>query len=685
MGFIDGIMAGLGHAFDPNVLSFIALGAVFGLIIGAIPGLSGHFAMALVLTFLYAMDPQPGLAFLLAAHATVAQGGGLTAILFSTPGTGQNAATLLDGPKMRDKGQAGRAVGAAMTACFLGATFGAIVLALLIPVLREVVLYFGTSEIFMLAVLGLVFVVVLGRRDLMRSLVAALLGLFLSLVGTDNATNKDRFTAGSEIFADGLALVPVVLGLFAMAEMIALSQRGGVLNPETQNGRSRQAQIFQGVRDAFVHWWLIIRCSSIGTAMGIVPGLGSAAASFVAYGHARQTSKTPELFETGTIEGVIAPEAANDAVEGGALASTVAFGIPGSSSMAILLSGLLILGIEPGPRMLNDGVDILFLMVFTIVIANLIGTVFGMALANPLTRLSTLPAYFMVPGITAIIIAGAYAYGSSIGDVWIVVIFGLVGYLCSILRYSRAALLIGFVLGGPIEYNLHLSLQLKGAGFVFEPLSFAIAAIALALLIHSCWGIWKDTRSAGPSPSGKLPAEKQQDPVKAARLLKGELVFLSAIVCVIGAALYETIFHADWNKAVPNVVLYPLACILVLQLSRVVGLLQRLKAFLSQPPTAPLTKTNAFLSVVVGVCLLPPAVHIFGHLPTIFCFVLMVVWIGRSSIPVATVSAILITGGVYALFEIGFDLALYDGLVLRYFQGYRDFAGALMSLAAGMG
>jgi len=585
---------------------------------------------------------------------------------------------------MRDKGQAGRAIGAAMTACFLGATFGAIVLALLIPILREVVLYFGTSEIFMLAVLGLVFVVVLGRRDLMRSLVAALLGLFLSLVGTDNATNKERFTAGNDFLADGLALVPVVLGLFAMAEMIALSQRGGVLNPETQNGRSRQAQIFRGVRDAFAHWWLIIRCSAIGTAMGIVPGLGSAAASFVAYGHARQTSQTPEQFETGTIEGVIAPEAANDAVEGGALASTVAFGIPGSSSMAILLSGLLILGIEPGPRMLNDGVDILFLMVFTIVIANLIGTVFGMALANPLTRLSTLPAYLMVPGITGIIIAGAYAYGSSIGDVWIVVIFGWVGYFFSILRYSRAALLIGFVLGGPIEYNLHLSLQLKGTGFVFEPLSLSIAAIALAFLAHSVWGILKDTRSAGPSPSGKPAPEKQQDPVKAARLLKGELIFLSAAACVICAALYETWFHADWNKAVPNVVLYPLAGILALQLLRVMGLRQWMKAVLSQTPKIRVRMTSGFLPVIVGVCLLPLAVQMFGHAPAILCFVLTVVWNGCRSIPVTAASAVLITSGVYALFEFGFGLPLYDGLILRYFQGYRDFADVLMPLSAGM-
>ena len=196
--------------------------------------------MAMAVTFLYTMEPAPGIAFILGAHATVAQGGGLTAILFSTPGTGQNAATLLDGPPMRDKGEAGIAVGAAMAACFLGATFGAIVLALLIPVLREVVLFFGPPEVFVLAFLALTFVAVLGKEDMTRSLIAALLGLLLAMIGVDNVTNTFRFTMGSERLADGFNLVPVILGLFAVAEMIDLWVRGGTLAKDVPKALSAQ-------------------------------------------------------------------------------------------------------------------------------------------------------------------------------------------------------------------------------------------------------------------------------------------------------------------------------------------------------------------------------------------------------------------------------------------------------------
>jgi TctA family transporter len=208
MTIIEGMTSGFLQSISLSVLPYLTIGALFGLVIGIIPGLSGHFAMAMAVTFLYTMEPNAGIAFLLGAHATVAQGGGLTAILFSTPGTGQNAATLLDGPPMRDNGQAGVAVGAAMAACFLGATFGAVVLALLVPVMREVVLFFGPPEIFVLSFLALTFVAVLGKEDLTRSLIAALLGLLLAMIGVDNVTNTARFTMGSSALEDGLSLVP---------------------------------------------------------------------------------------------------------------------------------------------------------------------------------------------------------------------------------------------------------------------------------------------------------------------------------------------------------------------------------------------------------------------------------------------------------------------------------------------
>ncbi len=499
MGIIEGLTSGFLQAISLAVFPYLLVGAVFGLIIGVIPGLSGHFAMAMLIPFLYTMEPAAGIAFLLGAHSTVAQGGGLTAIFFSTPGTGQNAATLLDGPPMRMKGQGAMAAGAALTACFLGATFGAVALALLLPILQKVVLFFGPSEIFVLAFLALTFVAVLGKEDITRSMIAALLGLLLAMVGVDNVTNQERFTFGLLELRDGLGLVPVILGMFAVAEMFDLWVSGGSLTGSQSkplSAKETQRQVFQGVVQAFRHWWLIVRCSSIGTAMGLIPGLGSAPAAFIAYGHAKQTSKSKDTFGKGNIEGVIGSEAANDAVEGGALASTVAFGVPGSSSMASLLGALFVLGLETGPNMLTYHVDVVFVMIFTIIIGNLIGMLGGIFLVNPLSRATGLRSSVLVPVLIVIVFTGAFAVQSAWFDIFVALIFGVIGYLMKQLDYSRAAMLIGFVLGFAVEKNLYLATQLDGPDFIFRPIPLTLAIITIVFLAYNIWGIVKHRREA---------------------------------------------------------------------------------------------------------------------------------------------------------------------------------------------
>jgi TctA family transporter len=495
MGILEGLVSGFAQAISLEVLPFLIVGSVFGMIIGIIPGLSGHFAMAMLIPFLYKMDPAPGIAFLLAAHATVAQGGGLTAILFSTPGTGQNAATLLDGPPMREQGKAGVAVGAAMTSCFLGATFGAVALALLLPVLQQVVLFFGPPEIFVLSFLALTFIAVLGKEDMTRSLIAGLLGLLVSMIGIDNVTNQERFTFGLLELYDGLPLVPVILGLFAVAEMFDLFVKGGSLVDKQHGALSAgqtQKQIFEGIGIAFKKWWLVMRCSAIGTTIGIIPGLGSAPAAFIAYGHAKQTSKSKETFGKGNIEGVIGAEAANDAVEGGALASTVAFGIPGSSSMAILLGGLFILGLETGVDMVTTDVDIVFVMIFTVIFGNFIGTIFGMFLVNPIARATSIRSSIMVPILIAVVVTGAFAAQGSLFDIVVTLIFGVIGYLMKILNYSRAAMLIGYVLGHAVAKNLYLATQLKGTLFFLSPIPLTLCLITLGFIAYNVYGMIKD-------------------------------------------------------------------------------------------------------------------------------------------------------------------------------------------------
>ena len=498
MGIVEASISGFFQAISWSVLPYMVSGAAFGMVVGIIPGLSGHFAMAMLIPFLYTMEPATGVAFLIGAHSTVAQGGGLTAILFGIPGTGANVATMFDGTPMRDKGESGIAVGAAMTACFLGALFGSVVISFMLPMLRYIVLLFGPPEIFVLVLLALTFVSVLGDGDLFKSIIAALAGLLLAMVGLDNVTNQERFTFGLLELQDGFELVAVILGLFAVSEMFELWSKSGSLIGEggkTQlSARETQKQIFQGVWLAFKHWNIVLRSSCIGMVLGLIPGLGSAASSFIAYAHAKQISTDKDSFGKGNVIGVIAPEAAVDAVEGGALGSTLAFGIPGSSSMAILLAGFFIMGIETGPKMMTEHLDLVFVMIHTIWIGGLIGAVGGMFLINPLTRASAVRAKIIVPVLICTIVTGAYAVNHSWFDIGVAIAFGIIGYVMKELGYSRAALLIGFVLGFAIEKNLYLALQLSGPYFIFNPVPLTLAIFTVAFLVYSIWNLLREKK-----------------------------------------------------------------------------------------------------------------------------------------------------------------------------------------------
>lgn len=504
MGIVEGMISGFFQAISLDVLPYMMGGAIFGFIVGVIPGLSGHFAMAMLIPFLYTLEPATGVAFLIGAHSTVAQGGGLTAILFGIPGTGTSVPTLFDGTPMREKGETGIAVGAAMTACFLGALFGCVVIALLLPALRYIVLLFGPPEIFVLVLLALTFVSVLGEGDLFKSVIAALTGLLLAMVGLDNVTNQERFTFGLLALHDGVDLVAVILGLFAISEMFGLwAQSGslvGTMERASLSAKETQKQIFQGVRAAFANWNIVLRGSTIGVVLGLIPGLGSAAASFISYAHAKQISKDKDTFGKGNVKGVIAPEASVNGVEGGALGSTLAFGIPGSSSMAILLAGFFIMGVETGPKMVTDHIDLVFVMIHTIWMGALLGMACGMFLINPLTRVSAIRAKILVPVLICTIVTGAYAINHAWFDIGVALAFGIVGYLMKELGYSRAALLIGFVLGFAIDKNLYLALQLSGPYFIFNPVPLTLAIFTVMFL---AWNIRKLIKEKKEAANGK--------------------------------------------------------------------------------------------------------------------------------------------------------------------------------------
>jgi len=654
------------QAASLEVLPYLFGGAMFGLILGVIPGLGGHFAMAMVIPFLYSLSPTAGIAFLLGSHSTVAQGGGLTAILFSTPGCGQNAATLLDGPPMRNKGLAGIASGAALTACFLGAAFGVIALALLIPVLRQLVLIFGPAEIFVLVFLALTFVAVLGKEDITRSLIAGLAGLLLAMVGLENVTNQERFTFGLLGLLDGLPLVPVILGLFAIAEMIDLWAEGSFLSGKHAHklsAKDTQKQIFHGVAATFKHWWLVLRCSSIGTIMGLIPGLGSTSAAFVAYAHAKQTSKSGETFGQGNIEGVIAAESANDAVEGGALASTIAFGIPGSSSMAIVLAGLFILGLQTGPAIVTDHTDLIFVMIFTVIIGNLFGTIVGMFLVNPLARLTSLPASLLVPVLISIILTGAYAVNSSIFDIGIVVLFGFIGYLMKQLGYSRSSLLIGFVLGAVFEKNLFLAMQIDGPYFFLQPVPLSLALITIGFLFFNIRAISRSTAAS----KGQAQLDRSKP---------FELYFITAAGILFAMALLGALSYDSLPSRTPVFILIPLLTLTALQINRarILHRAMHTSVALKRSVFAPDHHLGKAFEIIIWTILLLVLIVFAGHYAGILTFIfLLLKMVSKKDATLALAIAASVTLALFILFEIAFDIELYRGLVYRAVNGYKLF------------
>jgi putative tricarboxylic transport membrane protein len=672
MGILEGMVSGFMQATSLGVFPYLFIGASFGMIVGIIPGIGGHFAMAMIIPFLYTMEPAAGIAFLLGSHSTVSQGGGLTAILFNIPGNTSNVATLFDGAIMRNNGQGGVAVGVAMTSCFIGAAFGSMVIAMLLPVLQYIVLLLGPPEIFVLVILALTFVAVLGDGHIAKSIIAALGGLLLAMVGLDNVTNQERFTFGMIEFQDGLELVPVILGLFAISEMIDLWVKGGSLVGERVGNLSAsetQRQIFQGVRLAFKHWWLVLRCSAIGTAMGLVPGLGSTAASFVAYGHAKQTSKSKETFGKGNIEGVIAPEAAIDAVEGGALASTVAFGIPGSSSMAIVLAGLFILGMETGPKMITENVDFVFVMIFTIVIGNLIGTIGGMFLVNPLTRASAVRSTILVPVLITTIVTGAYTVNFSWFDIGVSVVFGIIGYLMRELGYSRAAMLIGFVLGFSIEKNLYLAVELAGPYFILRPIPLGLTLLTLGFLGYNIVTLLADRKQQrlAAVKAGEQPVAKDEKET----IL--QLFFVSMLGLVIVSALIEAWGYSTSSALAPLIILVPLLVLVGFQLMHYVSAARGLNIIgtVAQVAGGHNITFNKIVVFCIWIVFLLMLIFVAGHYAGIAAFMyILLKYIAKEKTLLAVTIAVGVTLFIYILFEQVLGMELYRGMIYRISAGY---------------
>jgi len=479
--------------------AFMLVGIVVGFWVGLLPGIGGATTLALMLPFIYTMQPVEAFAFLLGMHSVVATTGDITSILFGVPGEATTAAIILDGHAMAKRGEAGRALGAALTASLIGALIGAAALALAIPVVRPLVLTFGSPELFMLAIVGLAFIASLsaqGARGMLRGFLAGGLGMMLAMVGQDPQAGVGRFTLDTLYLWQGLDLVPVLVGLFAIPEIIDLAVRGTSIAGDAPVGRISHGAL-QGMKDVFRHISLTIRCALIGTFVGITPGLGGAVAQWMAYGHATQSARNPEErkgFGAGDVRGVIGPGAACNSKEGGALIPTIAFGVPGSTSMAILLGGFFLLGLVPGPDMLTKHLSLTYSLVWTIVLANIIAVAVCVLLLNRLAGLTSVPGHRLIPVILVLVFIGSFTSNSHYADILVTLLFGAVGYFMVTAGWPRAPLVLGLVLGKIAENYLYISVARYEAAWLSRPVVMVLLAIAVSVVCYPVYQAWRARR-----------------------------------------------------------------------------------------------------------------------------------------------------------------------------------------------
>ncbi|MEO1092671.1 MAG: tripartite tricarboxylate transporter permease, partial [Pseudomonadota bacterium] len=555
-------------------------------------------------------------------------------VLFGVPGTSGAAATVLDGHPMAQRGEAARALSAGYAASLLGGLVGALILAVSLPFLRPLILHVGAPELVGLTALGLSSVSALSGRAPLLGMAAAGFGLLAGLVGAGPNLGTLRWTFDTTYLWDGLPLVPAALGLFAVPELASLAAKRGAIATRATDGSTGRG-VRQGIADVVRRPWLALRCSSIGALLGAVPGIGLSAVDWIAYGHAARTEREPERFGKGDVRGVIAAETANNATTGGALIPTIAFGVPGSASMALLLGAFLIHGLVPGPAMLTTNLDVTYAMIWTLVIANALGAAICLASSAMLGRIASIRFSLLVPAALACVLVSSFQTNASWGDLWTLAGFAAVGLLMKRHGWPRPPLILGFVLAPILERYLHISVQRYGADWLLEPSVIGLFAVSGWFLVP---------------PLVRSLRRGSADPGAASRATPGALAFAVAALVGAGTAL---IVAATWpigDGRVPMVIASGTFLALAAWTApRLVGLSTR-----HAPGDAPSLAEDLHgvprFALVLGTLL--GLVALLGLLPAIFVFVVgYMVHEGGERLRVAMTTAGLISISCWLVFD----------------------------------
>jgi TctA family transporter len=525
------IFDGLAGIATPEALTLMLLGVVASSVFAAIPGIGSLLLLSMVIPYAMKLEPYSCIAFLLGIGVVSNTANTFSSVLIAVPGSAGSQATILDGHPMAQKGEARRAFGAAYTASAIGGIFGAIIFVITLPVMKPLVFAFGSPEFLMLVLWGLSAVGILSGNSAIKGLMAAALGLGITLIGTDARTGIERYTFEDFYLWDGIKLVLVALGVFAVPELIDLSVR----RTSVSESGSLGSGTWRGVKDVFRHWWLVVRCSAIGVWVGFLPGLGSSVADWFAYAHAAQTEKNRENFGKGDVRGVIAPESSNNAKEGGALIPTTIFGIPGSTSLALMLAAFIAVGITPGEQMLGPQLPYLYGMLWVLVIANLIATGLSMGFSNTFAKLSVVPFYVIVPMTLIMCVVAAFSANFDYADLLVLVVFSIIGVFMKRHGWPRPPLLVAVVLGPQLQNYLWLTVE----RYYFSEWLARPGVILIGLVIIAT--IASPIIRAYRRPGGMLHFDVKSDGPRPRP--QGDLVMAGLYIGLACAAIYGAL---DW-------------------------------------------------------------------------------------------------------------------------------------------
>ncbi|MEL6683375.1 MAG: tripartite tricarboxylate transporter permease [Pseudomonadota bacterium] len=532
-----------GMILQPHVLGYLVLGVVMGLCIGVFPGLGGIAGLSLLLPFMFGMEPLTGLALMVGMVAVVPTSDTFASVLMGIPGSSASQATVLDGFPMAKKGKAARALSAAFASSLFGGLVGAAFLTVFILAARPIVLLFKTPELLMITIFGLSMVGILAGRVALKGIVAACLGLLVGTIGEGASAGELRMsTYDMPYLTDGLKLVIVGLGIFAIPEIVALLRQDKAISDRAPLGGGWA----EGVKDWWANKWLSVRCSLIGVMVGVIPGLGGSVVDWIAYGHTVQTAKDKSNFGNGDVRGVIGPESSNNAKEGGGLVPTLLFGIPGSGSMAIFISAIALLGtgsIEVGPSMLKNNLDFTYAIVWLLALANVVGTLICIGASGGIAKLTEIRFALLAPFLFMIISFAAFQSRQDIMDLVALFAIGLLGIMMRRFDWSRPAFLIGFVLSDPAETYANQAVQIANSRFrkgLTEGLEYVFSPIVIILIIITLISVVVGLRQAkNIMAEGEVQSGHKRAP----------LIFLGAILAYIIAAYWNASLIPDYGAA----------------------------------------------------------------------------------------------------------------------------------------